>query len=137
MVELGLVLPVVLLMIFGVIECGRLMLTYTTLAHAARAGTRYAIVHGSYRTGSGLDGPSGPGNTGNVTTVVKNIATAAGLSLANLQVIDTVANPMYPDGTNDIAALVKVRVTYSFSSIVSIVPLSVTLGSTSEGRICY
>jgi Flp pilus assembly protein TadG len=138
LLELPLALIWVFTVIFGLTEAGRLTLAYTTLADAARAGTRYAIVHGSYRTGSGVDGPSGPGNTGNVTTVVKQVTSGAGLSASNVTVYDTGTEPMYPDGTNKIGARVKVKVSYPFTSVLPmIVPFSVTIGSTSEGMICY
>jgi Flp pilus assembly protein TadG len=138
LVELVLVLPWLFMVMFGLAESARLMLTYSTLCDAARAGTRYAIVHGSYRKGSGLAGPSGPGNTDNVIAVVKQITSGAGLSPSNVMVFDTVAAPMYPDGTNNIGARVRVKVSYPFTSVLPlIVPFSVTLGSTSEGMICY
>ena len=46
-VEFALVLPVLLLLIFGIIDLGRAVWEENTLAYAAREGTRYAIVHGS------------------------------------------------------------------------------------------
>lgn len=46
-VEFALVLPVLLLLIFGIIDLGRAVWQENTLAYAAREGTRYAIVHGS------------------------------------------------------------------------------------------
>ena len=138
MVEVTLIIQLLLIVTFGIVECGRLMLAYTTLAKAARAGTRYAMVHGSYRTGSGIDGPSGPGNTGNVMTMVQSLTTAAGLPVANVTVTDSSAEPMYPDGTNNIGARVRVKVSYPFSVIVPLVPLpTMTLVSISEGTICY
>jgi Flp pilus assembly protein TadG len=138
LVEAVLIVQLMLIVTFGIVEAGRLMLAYTTLANAARAGTRYAVVHGSYRKGSGPDGPSGPGNTGNIADVVHGITTAAGLPAANVTVVDTDDDPMYPDGANTVGARVRVKVTYPFSVIVPLVPLpAVTLGSTSEGTICY
>jgi hypothetical protein len=45
---------------------------------------------------------------------------------------------MYPDGTNDVGARVRVKVSYDFSVIIPLIPLpDVTLGSISEGTICY
>ena len=138
LVEVPLAFLWVFTVMFGMAESARLMLAYTTLADAARAGTRYAIVHGSYRTGSGVDGPSGPGNTGNVVDQVKAVTTAAGMSSSNVTVTDTVSEPMYPDGTNNIGARVKVKVSYPFTSVLPLLaPFSVTIGSTSEGMICY
>ena len=104
MVEVTLVIQLLLMVTFGIVEVGRLMLAYTTLSNAARAGARYAIVHGSYRTGSGIDGPSGPGNTANVATVVHGLTTAAGLPAGSVIITDTVAAPMYPDGTNTVGS---------------------------------
>jgi len=136
-VEVPLAFLWVFTVMFGLTESARLILAYTTLSDAARAGTRYAIVHGSYRTGSGIDGPSGPGNTANVVSVVKQVTSAAGLSSSKVTVYDTDA-AMYPDGTNKIGARVKVKVSYPFTSVLSlIVPFGVTIGSTSEGMICY
>lgn len=138
LVEVPFAILWVLLVIFGLTEAARLMLAYTTLAEAARAGTRYAIVHGSYRTGSGVDGPSGPGNTANVEAVVKKVTTAAGLPAANVTVYDSDAEPMYLDGTNNIGARVRVKVSYPFSSVLPLLmPVSVTIGGTSAGVICY
>lgn len=138
LVEVPFALLWVFLVTFGLVESGRLMLAYTTLADAARAGTRYAIVHGSYRAGSGVDGPSGPGNTTNVEAVVKKVTSAAGLRATNTTVYDTGAEPMYLDGTNNIGARVRVKVSYPFTSILPLLaPFSVTIGGTSEGIICY
>lgn len=138
LVEVPLAFLWVFTVMFGLGESARLMLAYTTLADAARAGTRYAIVHGSYRTGSGADGPSGPGNTGNVADVVKQITTAAGLSASKVTVSDTATEPMYPDDTNNLGARVRVKVSYPFASVLPLLaPFSVTIGSTSEGIICY
>jgi Flp pilus assembly protein TadG len=136
--EVPLALLWVFVVIFGLTEAGRLMLAYTTLCDAARAGARYAAVHGSYRTGSGVNGPSGPGNTDNIKTVVKQVVAAAGLSASNVLVFDAVDEPMYPDGTNNIGSRVRVKVSYPFTSVLPlIVPFNVTIGSTSEGTICY
>jgi hypothetical protein len=123
---------------FGLAESARLMLAYNTLSNAARAGTRYAIVHGSYRTGNctqdQLDGQAGPSDDpACVVRVVQNLATAAGLSSGSLGV-----QVRYPNGTNRIGDPVKVTVSYPFTSVLSLIKsFSVTIGSTSEGMICY
>lgn len=129
--ETSLILLVFLTVLFGVIEVGRLTLTYVTLSNAVREGVRYAIVHGSDRTGSGADGPSGPSDSSQVTTVVQTLTTAAGLSNANLTVTVT-----YPTG-NSPASPVTVTAAYSYIPMVSFLPLTANLGSESEGIICY
>jgi len=44
MIEYALVLPVLLLFILGIIDCGRLLWTYTTLHHAAEAAARCGAI---------------------------------------------------------------------------------------------
>jgi hypothetical protein len=46
LVEFALVAPVFFLLLFAVIEGGRFILFYETLANATREGARYGIVHG-------------------------------------------------------------------------------------------
>jgi Flp pilus assembly protein TadG len=136
LVEVPLALIWVFLAVFGLTEAGRMVLAYTTLADAARAGTRYAIVHGSYRTGSctsvALDGQAGPSaDPPCVVAVVKGITTAAGFSTATVHV-------SYPNGTNKIADPVTVSVSYDYKAVLPMLPIpAVTLKSTSEGTICY
>lgn len=45
LVEMALVLPLVMLMIFGVLDLGRAVYSYNTLAEAARQANRVAIVN--------------------------------------------------------------------------------------------
>jgi hypothetical protein len=46
-VEFALVLPIFLLILFGIIDAGRLIVTYNTLANSARSAARVAIVNQS------------------------------------------------------------------------------------------
>ncbi|MCI0583916.1 MAG: pilus assembly protein [Chloroflexi bacterium] len=45
--EFALVIPIFLLVLYGIIEFGRYVYTVQVLNNAAREGARYAIVHGS------------------------------------------------------------------------------------------
>src|SRR3954451_12155333 len=47
LVEFALVLPVLLLILFGIIDAGRLIFTYNTISSAARNAARVAIVNQS------------------------------------------------------------------------------------------
>jgi hypothetical protein len=47
--SLAVVALMTVIMLLFVVEMGRMVLVYTTVANAARAGVRYAIVHGSSR----------------------------------------------------------------------------------------
>jgi Flp pilus assembly protein TadG len=133
LVEFSLVAFMCVILLLSIVELSRMALVYTTVANAARAGARYAIVHGGTRTGSGVDGPSGPaGNPPQVVTVVKNFASAGLLSTSNLSI--TIA---YPGGSNAPGQLVSVAVVYPYDPLTTYSPLRVRLGSMSQGVIAF
>jgi Flp pilus assembly protein TadG len=130
LVEFALIAFMFVIVLAGVVEMGRMVLVYNTIANAAREGTRYAIVHGADQTVS----PSGPGNVTNVQTVVKNFASAGLLDTTALTI--TVS---YPNGNNTAGSPVAVKVLYTYDPFVNFFSsiLNTTLGSTSEGVITY
>lgn len=134
MVEFALVSVLLVMVLLGVVEMGRMILVYTTMANAARAGSRYAIVHGLDRaSGTAADGQSGPTcPCSEVNTVVTNFASAGLLDTSKLTI--TVA---YPDSSNAIGSRVDVTVAYQYDPIVGYFSsvLSPNLSSTSEGII--
>lgn len=129
LVEFSLVLFMLLIVIFGVVEMARMVLVYTTIANSARAGARYAIVHGGDLT----SGASGNGNDANVKTVVKNFASAGTLPLADSDITVTYSP------TNTAGSTVTVKVAYTYRPLLSYFDslLSVRLGSTSQGVITF
>lgn len=133
-IEFSIISLMFIIVLLSVVEMGRMILVYTTLANAARAGARYAIVHGGERTGSGLTGPSGPGNIVQVQAVVQNFASAGLLNTSNLTI-----NVTYPTGLNTAGSPVAVSVAYPYDPLLTYFRsiLSTTLGSTSEGIITF
>jgi Flp pilus assembly protein TadG len=133
MVEFSFIAFLLCMLLLSVVEMGRMVLVYTTVANAARTGERYAIVHGGSRTGVGVDGPSGPGtNPAQVVTVVKNFASAGLLTVAELVV--TIA---YPTASNAPGQLVNVTVVYPYDPLTTWLPFRVRLGSTTQGVIVF
>src|SRR3954453_16397774 len=130
LVEFAMVATIVLTVIFGLLETGRLVFTYVTIAHAARTGARYAIVHGANRTGSGANGPSNQANYSQVAAVVQAAGTAAGLTLAAPAVT-------YSPASAPVGGTALVLVSYDFTPIAFVSGLSVTISSQSQGAICY
>jgi Flp pilus assembly protein TadG len=130
LVEFALISFMFVIVLAGVVEMGRMVLVYNTIANAAREGTRYAIVHGADQTVS----PSGPGNVTNVQTVVKNFASAG---LVNTSAMTITVS--YPNGNNTAGSPVTVKVLYTYDPFVNFFGsiLNTTLGSTSEGVITY
>ena len=115
------------------IEMSRMLLVYTCVADAAKAGARYAVVHGNNRTGTGVDGPSGPGNNPpEVVTVVTNYASTL-INPANLTVSIT-----YPNSANSVGSQVRVAVQYTYDPWVHIpFTSSVRLSAVSRGAISF
>ncbi len=131
LVEFCLVCLVFFVVVFGIIEMERMLLVYTTVANAARAGVRYAIVHGHDRTGIGVNGPSTNSSYTNVVNTTKTVAGASALDASKL-----VVTVSYLDATNTPGSRVSVRAVYPYAPFFAL-PLSVNLSSVSEGVITF
>ena len=134
LVEFSLVCFLLGILSLAVVETGRMALVYSTVANAARAGVRYAIVHGNSRSaGNGTSNASGPGdNPAQVVSVVKNFARAGALSTSRLVISVT-----YPNGSNAPGQVVSVTVKYPYDPLTTWFPWKVTLGSITEGVITF
>ena len=133
LIEFSIVSLLLFTVVFATIEFNRMLLIYTAVANAARAGARYAIVHGNSRSGTGVDGASGPGSTSQVVTVVQTYAGASPLNPSRLTI-----NVTYPNSSNAPGSLVRVAVSYAYDPFTwSTLPLAVNLGSQSQGIIEY
>ncbi len=120
LVELALVGPVLLVLMFGIAEFGRALWLQGTVTHLAREGARYAIVRGSEsgRAASAAD----------VDAYVQG--QAAGMTGL------VVATTWTPD--NDPGSVVQVRVDRAFAPIVPLVGLgAMMLTSTSRMVIAF
>jgi Flp pilus assembly protein TadG len=133
LVEFALISFMFVMVLAGVVEVGRMVLVYNTIANAAREGTRYAIVHGADQTVS----PSGPGNPCTCTDVKTVITNFASAGLINTSAMTITVS--YPDGNNNAGSHVSVKVLYTYDPFVNFFNslLNSTLGSTSQGVITY
>ncbi len=136
LVEFAACVFLLVMLLIGVVEIGRLVLVYTTIANAARAGERYAIVRGTDNSDT----------IANVKAVVTNYLSAAPMNSANATVhVCYAAVPGSSSCTSDtgsgaaaaIGSEVTVQVSYPYDPFTAYFPLSVTLGSTSQGVITY
>jgi|HubBroStandDraft_1064217.scaffolds.fasta_scaffold101433_2 Flp pilus assembly protein TadG len=117
MVEAMLVLIVTLLVIFGAIQFSIVVFGYNSVAFAARAGTRYAIVNGSSSTS--------PCTAAQVQSVV--LENLAGVPSAVVTVTTTWISNNNPGST------VKVVVSANFAPMVKwVMPNAITVASTSQ-----
>lgn len=134
LVEFSLVGFMLGILVLAVMEVGRMMLVYAAIANSAGAGLRYATVHGSSRAaGSAVTNASGPANNpSQVVTIVKDFAGTGALSISKL-----IITVNYPGGSNAPGQLVNVTVIYPYDPLTTWFPLSVRLGSTTQGVIAF
>ena len=144
LVEFAMVATCMLTTLFGALEICHIALAYSCMATAARAATRYAIVHGYDRSGTGVDGPSGSNSSSQVQTAAVNYASAAGLS----SLVATNVIVSYTVSGNNVAAsdpyanlpgdIVTVTISYRYQPLATFLPLPAFIMNTqSEGTICF
>lgn len=134
LVEFSVVAVLTVIMLLFVVEMGRMLLVYTTVANAARAGVRYAVVHGSSRTaGTTVDSAAGPGaDPVQVVTVVKNFA-SGGLLTTSLLVVHVT----YPGASNAPGQFVTITAVYPYNPLITYFSKTLRLGSSSQGVIVF
>ena len=139
-VEFALVGFTLLLVVFGVFEMCRMGLVYTDLADASRVAVRYAITHGVDRTGACNSG-AGCGTSDSAATA-SSICGASGVlttfATGPLTGSNLVCSYSGTGGLGGaVGTTVQITVSYAYDPWFTILPLRVTLSSTSEGVITY
>jgi hypothetical protein len=136
LVEFALVMPLIALLIFGVLDLGRAVYVYNTLAQASRAGNRTAIVNqvGSTVRASAIAASPTLGLTnGNIDICYKDPDTTE-------RDCDEPSTDRCPRAERDIGclALVVTHTTYQpMTPILNLIFSSFSLSSTSIGAIEY
>jgi len=128
LVEFAACAVLTIMMLLVVIEFGRMVLVYTTVANASRIGIRFAMVHGSDNAAT----------TTQVQTIVNNYLTAAAIDTSSATV--NVTYPGYAScasGSKIPGCPVKVTVSYPYQTMVTYFPINVTLSSQSQGVITF
>ena len=86
--EFALILPVFLILVFGIIDFGMGLRAYITVAQATREGARYGVVGNAAGTFSA--GGSGHCNGSTTTNIVGKVcSTMNGLDLTDIQTVTT------------------------------------------------
>lgn len=98
-VEMAILLPVFLLLLFATIDFGRLMFTQTTLQHAIREGGRFGV------TGDRLPNPDDPrslqSRTDSIRSVVNKAATGVNVEPAGISISSTRGGASNAGGPGD------------------------------------
>jgi Flp pilus assembly protein TadG len=109
-VELAIVAPVVMLLLMAIVDLGLAVYSHICLAEAARAGARYAAVHGA-----GAASPVGPtANSAKVEEVVRSYA--AGIVPSQLTVKST-----WVQGNNSAGSRVCVSTSYKYKLLTAFI----------------
>ncbi len=124
--EFSLILPVFIILVFGIIDFGMGLRAYITVAQATREGARYAAVGNP--AGTFTSGGSGDcdGNT-STSAVGKVCSTMNGLNLSNIESVSVT----YPQG-NEPGKPVRVSASYDYHYIT---PLKAIVNFISAGSL--
>jgi Flp pilus assembly protein TadG len=115
-VEGAIVLSVFLLILFGMLDLGLLLLDYNTLCEATRRLARAAIVHGQMAApAQTVWGPTAVSGTAADGT---DYATTLGKELATFNLSDVNYSIQWPAGTNRPDDPVQVTVSYRYPPII-------------------
>lgn len=124
--EFALIVPILLIIVFGIIDFGMGLRAYISVAQATREGARFAAVGNA--AGTFVSGGTGECNgSTSTTTVGKVCSTLDGL---NLEHVNTVA-VTYPNGRLP-GNSVRVRATYDYEYIT---PVRALVGFFSAGAL--
>jgi Flp pilus assembly protein TadG len=131
--EFALIAPLFFLLLFGIIEAGRFIYYYEVLNNATREGARYAIVNGQLTIGdstgpdTGTSGPPSDDPTGeDVVRAVRNAAIGVlgpSITVQRCWWYTTCDFSTHGDGNFLRGATVTVHATYTYSSLIPLVPL--------------
>jgi Flp pilus assembly protein TadG len=126
-------------LIFGSFEMDRFLLAHNALDNAARAGVRYAIVHGNYF--------SGTDSVDHVGRVVRVFANMGILDSSTMTITESCAaitssensaiHVCYGDPAHPIGSTVSVMVAHAYTPFTTFFPFHFTLRSTARGTIAF
>lgn len=138
--EFALLIPLFLILVFGIIDFGMGLRAYISVAQATREGARFGAIGNPAGTYAG--GGTGECNGSTNTTVVGKVcSTMGGLKLANLQTVGV----SYPNGQSP-GNSVRVTTSYNYYYITPLSRLvtffsagnlgsSITVSSTTDMRL--
>ena len=106
-VEFALIFMLYLVVVLGLMEFGRCMWTYATVAHAARQAARFCMVRGTIN----------PATTAEIENVVKRFA--VGLEDSKL-----IVNTTYDPAVNKRGDIIQVEVGYPFQFVTAPITVS-------------
>lgn len=122
MLEFALVLPILMLLVLGIIEFGRMLFVYASVTSASREGARYGSAVGE------VGGTSRYADCAGIRDAARRVGFFAGLQDSDIQIA-------YDDGTNlvsancppavaiDLADRISVTVSITYTTMVPLLPI--------------
>ena len=133
LIESAVGLSLLFMMVLGVTEASMMAYTYSVYADAARAGARYATIHGtSSTTCSGPSTGCGDSTAANVSSAVTAYVTGFTTEASDVNV-----SVSYPDSSSAPPSRVVVTVSYKYKSMFALPVTSQTFSASASGRILY
>jgi Flp pilus assembly protein TadG len=141
-------MSVLMMLIFGIIDCSRALYTYHFVSCAAQQGARYAIVRGGDWPASCATATSYgcEASAANIKTYVQSLA-SPGITAASITVTPTWPQQTVNGATtgcntgatqDNEGCLVKVQVSYSYHFFLPYLPAgTIPMTATSEQAIAY
>lgn len=139
-VQAAIVLPVVLMFLFGILEYSRYVMLLQVMTNAAREGCRYAVMHTDPVT---INSTTYGSATSNVTTIVNNSLGGQTLSnqTINIYASDALGNSQGTWENASAGSFITVQITGNFVSILpkflgmsSTIPITAEAVMRSEGN---
>ncbi len=117
LVEYALVVPLIFLLVFGLVDFGRLFFTELTLQHALRVAGRFAV------TGNHLPNPANPNQTLSRAGSIMQVAqqSAVGIDVSGLQISSITSGGAAGSGAGGPGDSVKLSLTYNLTLLTPII----------------
>ncbi len=144
MFEFSLSIMLLLMTIFGIMDCSRALYAYHFVGNAARDATRYAMVRGSTWGNASCANTLSSGCTAGTSDVSNFVKASAPVGFAtNSLTVNTTWTGKNPKGTscsttgsvNDPGCLVSVKVIYSFNFVLPFLPKNTLLLSSNSNVV--
>ena len=131
LVEFAVASSATLMLMLGIVDCGRALYTYHLVADAARSGTRYAMVRGSSCAVAGC-----PATADAIQTYVRGLAPGIDPNALTVTTAWSAAPGCADPANQGPGCLVAVQVSYPFRVLVPVLPnFAMTMSSTSTMAI--
>jgi Flp pilus assembly protein TadG len=142
LVEASVTLTLLMMVIFGIMDCSRALYAHHYVRYTAEEAVRYAVVRGSTWNNASCTTPSTFSCTATAANIQAQVASAmpAGVEAGDNIAVATIWSGLKPNGTacsvangaNSPGCMVQVKVSYNFNFVLPFLPRNTLLLSSSS-----